>query len=120
MIRLTLIGLVLFCLPFAIYFVYRGLLLRLKIESRGRFDERPMQALILAGGALTLAGLAVFAFTSGERGDTVYIPAHIEDGQVVRGRFVPADEAGDLARIDPKERANPRPSDVSGVGDNTP
>lgn len=113
MLRFALIELILFSFPFALYFTYRGLLGRIREESRGRFDERPMQMLIIAGGALTLIGLAVMAVTSGRRGDTVYIPAHLEDGKVVRGQFIPVEEASEeLRRMDPKERANPDPGDA--------
>jgi hypothetical protein len=107
MLRLVLIEAILFLIPFALYFGWRAILDRREAETGGRFDERPWQMLIIAGGVLAIAGLAVFGLTSGRRGDTVYIPAHIEDGRVVPGRFLPADEAGDLARMSPRERANP-------------
>lgn len=105
MMRIALIELILFSLPFLIYFTYRALLARLREESRGAFKAWPMQILLIAGGTVTLLGFVFFAFNSGEGGDTVYIPAHIEDGKVISGRFIPADEAGDLAQKDPKERA---------------
>lgn len=105
MLRIALIQLILFALPFVIYFVYRALLARMRQEARGTFRAWPLQVLLIAGGSLTLLGLVVFALNSGEGGDTVYIPAHLENGEVVPGRFVPADEAGDLAKKDPKERA---------------
>lgn len=113
MLRLLLIEAILFLIPFALYFLWRGFLDRKEEATQGRFDERPWQMLIVAGGVLMLAGLAAFALTSGKRGDTVYIPAHIENGQVVRGRFISREEAGDLATMDPKGRANPAPPPAS-------
>lgn len=120
MTRLILIEAILFLIPFALYFAWRAVLDRKEEQTDGRFNERPWQMLIVAGGVLAVGGLIAFALTEGRRGDTVYIPAHVVDGQVVRGGFVPADEAGDLARIDPKERANPRRETGDGQGDNTP
>lgn len=105
MARILLIELILFSLPFVIWITYRGLLGRLKQQSGGTFDERPMQLLLIAGGALTLIGMGYFALTSGTRGDTVYVPAHMENGEIVPGRFVPREEAGDLAGMTPRERA---------------
>jgi hypothetical protein len=109
MLRLFLIEAILFLIPFALYFAWRTFLDRREYETQGRFNERPWQLLIIAGGALVLAGLVVFALTSGRRGDMVYIPAHIVDGEVVPGFYISREEAGDLANVDPKERANPPP-----------
>jgi len=107
MLRFALIQLILFLTPFALYLLYRALMLRLERESRGAFKAWPLQLLVIAGGALVLAGMVGYAFNSGTGGDTVYVPAHVENGEVVPGRFVPVDEAGDLADKDPKERARP-------------
>lgn len=109
MLRLGLIELILFLTPFALYFAYRSFVQRREIETHGRFNERATHLLVIAGGVLALGGLVVFAVTSGMRGDTVYIPAHVENGEVVRGAFVPRGDAGELARMNPRERANPEP-----------
>jgi len=103
MLRLVLIQLILFFLPFAIWFGWRAILVRLKKVSGGTFDERPIQTLMIAGGALFMAGLIYAAFSSGERGEVVYIPAHMADGELVPGRYVPVEEAEGLSR-DPKGR----------------
>lgn len=108
MLRFLLIEAILFLIPFALYFAWRAFLDKREDETEGRFNEKPWQMLIIAGGALVLAGLVVFALTSGRRGDMVYIPAHIVDGRVVPGTYISREEAGDLANVDPKERANPR------------
>ena len=109
MLRLLLIEAILFLIPFALYFLWRTFLERKEEATHGRFNERPWQILIVAGGLLVAAGLVFFALTSGRRGDTVYIPAHIENGQVVPGRFISREEAGDLATMDPKSRTGPPP-----------
>ena len=50
MLRIALIQLILFALPFVIYFVYRALLARMRQESRGAFRAWPLQILLIAGG----------------------------------------------------------------------
>lgn len=107
MTRLILIEAILFLIPFALYFVWRAVLERKEAATGGRFNERPWQMLIVAGGVLAIGGLIAFAVIGSGRGDSVYIPAYVEDGRVVPGRFVPADEAGELADIDPKARRLP-------------
>ncbi len=116
MLRLILIEAVLFALPFALWFGWRAIMMR----KRGSAPRTPRAALVAAGGVLMVAGLLVFAQGGGGgRGETVYIPAHVVDGRVVPGRFVPIDEAGDLAGLDPKERAE-REQRRAAEGDSAP
>jgi hypothetical protein len=75
----------LFLLPFAAFALYLGLRLRypLAVEhwTRGRLSW-----LTLAGLAATALGLiALNAFAP--RGHGVYVPAHLENGIIVPGRF---------------------------------
>lgn len=111
MLRLVLIELILFAIPFALYFAWRAFVEKREAETQGQFNERPWQMLIIAGGVLAIAGLAAYGLTSGRRGDTVYIPAHVENGEIVPGRFISREEAGEeLARMSPRDRANPPPA----------
>src|SRR5690606_29276262 len=80
MTRLILIEAILFLIPFALYFVWRAVLERKEAATGGRFNERPWQMLIVAGGVLAIGGLIAFAFIGSGRGDSVYIPAYVEDG----------------------------------------
>jgi Na+/H+-dicarboxylate symporter len=75
----------LFLLPFAVFALYLGLRLRypLAVEhwTRGRLSW-----LALAGlGAAALGLLALNAFAP--RGHGLYVPAHLENGVIVPGRF---------------------------------
>ncbi|MDX7950340.1 DUF6111 family protein [Lichenihabitans sp. Uapishka_5] len=85
MIRITLEGVLLLLLPFA---VYAALLLvgpRLGLERRGVFGAHGI-GLMAAGVALVvLALLALGLFSDRARGP--YVPAHIEDGRLVPGRM---------------------------------
>jgi hypothetical protein len=75
----------LFLLPFAVYAVYLVLRLRYPLEvehwTRGRVSTLALLGLLAA-----LAGfIALDLFAPRARG--VYVPAHIENGVLVPGRF---------------------------------
>jgi hypothetical protein len=85
MIRAILEPLGLFLIPFAAFAVYLVLRLRypLAIEhwTRGR-----VSTMTLIGLAIAVAGLFVFGVTA-PRGHGTYVPAHVENGQLVPGRI---------------------------------
>jgi len=77
--------LVLFLSPFAVYAVYLAIRARYPLEvehwTRGR-----VSVMTLVGLAAAVLGLvAVNAFAP--RGRGVYVPAHVEKGMLVPGRF---------------------------------
>jgi hypothetical protein len=75
-----------FVAPFAVYFVWRLLVVR-----RPDFLERtPWYLLTLAGVALAAASLVSLAFLTGSPPEGVYVPPHMKDGEIVPGRFAPA------------------------------
>lgn len=85
MIRILITEAVLFALPFVAFFIYR-------VATRGWTGAAvakmpwPIFALTMAGGALVVAGLIVFAMQDhAPRG--AYVPAHTEDGRLVPGGF---------------------------------
>jgi len=83
--RTVLEPLVLFLSPFAVYAVYLALRARYPLEvehwTRGR-----VSVMTLIGLAAAVLGLiAVNAFAP--RGRGVYVPAHVENGALVPGRF---------------------------------
>jgi hypothetical protein len=85
MLRAILEPLGLFLLPFAAFAVYLLLRMRypLAIEhwTRGR-----VSTLTLIGMAIAVLGLFAFGL-SAPRGHGTYVPAHVENGQLVPGRI---------------------------------
>jgi hypothetical protein len=83
--RAVLEPLALFLSPFAVYALYLALRARYPLEvehwTRGRVSL--MTLIGLAAAVLGLIALNAFA----PRGRGVYIPAHIENGVLVPGRF---------------------------------
>jgi hypothetical protein len=83
--RAVLEPLVLFMSPFAVYAIYLALRASYPLEveywTRGR-----MSVMTLVGLAVAVLGLvAINAFAP--RGRGLYVPAHIENGVLVPGRF---------------------------------
>lgn len=76
-------GLGLFLLPFVVY----GLVVLLQSRFRllaPQWSRSRLALLSLAGLALVLVGLVVFGLAAPRRAGT-YVPAHVENGQVVHG-----------------------------------
>jgi hypothetical protein len=82
MLRVLLQYLLPLLLPFLLYFAYVAL-------TRGRSQSwlvgLPWITLSIAGLALTAASLLVWTLTSGAPPDEVYVPPHLENGEVVPG-----------------------------------
>lgn len=86
MLRLTLIEIILFLLPFAVYGAWR--LLQTNVPA----DPRPMPSVLLGviGGllaAIGLVALVVVGERTGDPGSGRYVPARIENGEMQRGGF---------------------------------
>jgi hypothetical protein len=77
---------VFFLVPFGLYAAWL-IFTRGSLKNLDDWQVRTLAYLTIAGSALLLA--AIFAFTSfnQEPPSGVYVPAHIENGVIVRGHF---------------------------------
>lgn len=91
MIRVALFELMLFSLPFIVYFGYLYLR-REQEEMEGFWHDVPLFYLTLAGCALIALGFIGFASFSGAPTDAEYTPAVIQDGKIVPGELRRPDE----------------------------
>jgi hypothetical protein len=83
MTRRILLDVLLFLLPFALYGIYWRL--------SGRSTRKHPWSLLFVCGLLLVAGSFVFwAFEEGGAPNGVYVPPHVENGEVVPGRVEPA------------------------------
>jgi Family of unknown function (DUF6111) len=88
MIRSLVPSILLFLLPFALYFLWLGL----KRRQRPAETEVPVSGkyLAIAGGiglALAVGGFVIFTDFSGASPDEIYVPPSYQDGKVVPGHF---------------------------------
>jgi Family of unknown function (DUF6111) len=85
MARTVLEPLLLFLSPFAVYAIYLALRARYPLEveywTRGRLSAMTLVGLAVA--VLSLVAINAFA----PRGRGLYVPAHVEKGALVPGRF---------------------------------
>lgn len=93
MLRVVALVLVLFVLPFAVFGIY-AYLRRDAGETRPLFDDAPTFWLTATGLAAAIVGIFGFATLERTERDGVYVPAHVENGEIVPGRVVPRDQAG--------------------------
>lgn len=91
MVRITLLQLVLFSTPFILFFLYRGFILRHRRAEGAAFDPAPYHLLFIAGGVLVFASLIFMALSQEKQRNVDYVPAHLENGKVVSGKFIPSD-----------------------------
>lgn len=81
----VLINMLLFFVPFVIYALY--------IAAAKRFgwaetpEKTPHVWLVIAGMALVLASLGLVAIFDGAETGREYVPARVEDGQIIPGGF---------------------------------
>lgn len=75
-----------FALPFLAFFAWRLLVTR----GQGLLEQIPWYALTILGLLLVIASLVSLATMPGVQPNVTYVPPHMENGQVVPGRFVPA------------------------------
>jgi len=109
MLRMTLIEIVLFSLPFSLFFLYRTFILRHRMAEGDAFDPTPYHKLFILGGVLAFAGFLYLALHHKTYRDSEYIPAHLENGKVVRGRFVETPR-GDNSPDTSNDHEPPNPS----------
>ncbi|MDQ7076791.1 MAG: hypothetical protein Q9M45_02945 [Robiginitomaculum sp.] len=64
MLRMTLIEIVLFSLPFLLFFLYRTFILRHRMAEGDAFDPTPYHKLFILGGCFGLCRVFVFGVTS--------------------------------------------------------
>jgi hypothetical protein len=86
MIRQLLIGLALFLVPFAAYALFLWAA-RPRAARASGWSPQALQWLTIAALALMIAGFAVWAQHSGAPPGATYVPAHMENGQLVPGTF---------------------------------
>lgn len=90
MIRITIIEIASFFLPFLLFFIWRW-----QTRSDVKLTATPALKLGVAGAVLAIVAmiaLAMFdASRGGHEGDR-YVPPRVVDGRVVPGHFVPAGE----------------------------
>lgn len=112
MIRVVIENIVLLLLPSVLYFSYIYLTKTSTTNRQQAIDDAPFLWLFVAGSALCLAALAVFANFSGagSPGDR-YVPSIIRDGKIVPGRIERQPETiGKEAETAPIETAPAQPS----------
>jgi heme/copper-type cytochrome/quinol oxidase subunit 3 len=81
MIRRIIFDLLLFLLPFALY----GMYWRFSPSPNGRTGSHPWSYLLISGLVLVAASFVVWGVTEGSGQQGVYVPAHLDNGQVVPG-----------------------------------
>jgi hypothetical protein len=91
MIRRLFYDLLLFALPFALYWAY--LQISGHEDAEGHARSHPWTALFIAGMVLVAASFVLWGLSEGEPANGVYVPPHIENGAIVPGHVDrPADE----------------------------
>ena len=89
MLRMTLLEIVVFSVPFSLFFLYRAFIVRHRRLEGKAFDPAPYHLAFIASGVLSLALFVWLAMHHQTFRDVDYIPAHLENGKVIKGKFVP-------------------------------
>jgi hypothetical protein len=79
-------------LPAALYVVWAIVTNRIRLAESAAWQDLPWTWLAVAGAALTAAVLVFFVHFS-DNGEGVYVPPHVEDGQIVPGHVEPEPQA---------------------------
>ncbi len=88
MLRMTLLEIFLFSLPFSLFFLYRTFILRHRRAEGEAFDPAPYHQLFILGGVLAFSAFLFLALNHKNFREGEYIPAHLENGKVIRGTFI--------------------------------
>lgn len=91
MIRITIIEIASFFLPFLIFFIWRW-----QSSSEHPIEATPTLRLAAIGAGLSvLVMIALVLLESGQGGHEgeLYVPPRVVDGRVVPGHFIPVEEA---------------------------
>jgi NADH:ubiquinone oxidoreductase subunit 5 (subunit L)/multisubunit Na+/H+ antiporter MnhA subunit len=83
MLRILLQYLLPLLLPFLAYLVYA------RLTRRAGLNDAPWLGLAAAGVGLLVVSLVTWSIMSGSEPGETYVPARVEDGQVVPGRAEP-------------------------------
>lgn len=86
MLRKILLDLFLLALPFLIYAAFVKLGRRAEAKG-GIWAEAPWFWLFSSGLALSITAAVLFVVFDGSEPGSVYVPAVVEDGEIVPGRF---------------------------------
>ncbi len=89
MLRIALIDLLLFLLPFVLYAAWVWLSRRGSGRRGGIFDDAPIHWLLIAGALLVIGALAYFISFSGAPPGGVYEPPKFEGGKIKPGHIEP-------------------------------
>lgn len=96
MIRITLIEIASFFLPFLLFFIWRW-----QSQSEVKLTATPTLKLAFAGAATAILAMIVLtvldASHAGHDGER-YVPPRMENGEIVPGHFVPRDDPDDTLR----------------------
>ena len=96
MIRRLLLDVVLFLLPFFLYGIYWRVIGY--AASREKERAHPWTYLTAAGLLLVILSFVWWGLSGGDPTTGIYIPPHLEDGEVVPGQFVP-DQSGSTPEL---------------------
>jgi len=88
MIRFTLIEIFFLALPLAIFVGYRAFLIHVRDHDAESFSPVPFHKLFVAGGLAALLAFVVVVLSREKIIDQKYIPAHMQDGELIPGGFV--------------------------------
>jgi uncharacterized protein DUF6111 len=85
MLRAVLEPFALFLSPFAVFAIYLALRARYPLAVE-HWTRRRVSTLTLIGLAVAVIGMVVFGLYA-PRGQGVYVPAHVENGQLIPGHI---------------------------------
>ncbi len=91
MIRLIIPSILLFSLPFAVYYLWLKLEQRRHPEATWAVTNLLWAAVV--GAALSLGGFVFFVDPTGAPPDSIYVPPRYEDGVLIPGHFEPHHKA---------------------------
>ncbi|MSP42253.1 MAG: hypothetical protein EXR08_02615 [Alphaproteobacteria bacterium] len=85
MLRVVLLNIVLFFLPFILYALYFYTRARRRNDVTIAWNEIPFARLLQAGVGLIIIGMLITAYVGGEDAGGTYVPARMEKGRLVPG-----------------------------------
>lgn len=87
MIRILIVRLLLFILPFVLYAAYMHFVKGEDITDRRTWRTAPLTALLAVSATIVAISFVALAFNTGSDPDGDYLPARMEDGELVPGRI---------------------------------
>lgn len=95
MLRFTIIEILIVSAPIATFLLYRALVRARRRHAGPDFDPAPYRLLFLIGAIASVAALIAAVLTRpapNVPADAVYVPSHLENGELVPPRYKPAKE----------------------------